>query len=155
MAAVKQRIQDDVKTAMRGKDKDRVSTLRMILAAIQQKEIDENILLDDVQTLAVLDKMVKQHRDSIAQYQQGGRTDLVDKETRELSIVQSYLPAPLTDDEINALLQEAIRETGAKSVQDMGKVMGALKPKLQGRADMGKISILVKEQLSGSVRGDW
>lgn len=149
MASYKQRIQDDVKTAMRGKDKERVSTLRMILAAIQQKEIDENIELDDVQTLAVLDKMVKQHRDSIAQYQQGGRADLVDKETRELVIVQSYLPTPHTDAEINVLLHQAIQQTGAKSPQDMGKVMAALKPKVQGRADMGRISGLVKEKLSG------
>jgi hypothetical protein len=148
MAPVKQRIQDDVKTAMRGQDKERVSTLRMILAAVQKKEIDENIELDDAQTLAVLDKMVKQHRDSIAQFQQGGRTDLVDKETRELSIVQSYLPTPLTDAEINALLQQALQETGAKSIQDMGKVMGILKPKVQGRADMGRVSGLVKEKLS-------
>lgn len=148
MASVKQRIQDDVKTAMRGKDKERVSTLRMILAAIKQKEIDENIELDDVQTLAVLDKMVKQHRDSIAQYQQGGRADLVDKETRELAIVQSYLPTPLMDAEINALLHQAIQETGAKSIQDMGKVMAVLKPKVQGRADMGRISGLVKGKLS-------
>ena len=154
MASIKQRIQDDVKTAMRSKDQERVSTLRMILAAIKQKEIDENIELDDVQTLAVLDKMVKQHRDSIAQYQLGGRADLVDKETRELSIVQSYLPIPHTVAEINELLQQAIRETGAKSVQDMGKVMAVLKPRVQGRADMGRISGLVKEKLSGSVIGD-
>ena len=148
MAAVKQRIQDDIKAAMRSKDQDRVSTLRFILAAIKQKEIDENIKLDEVQTLAVLDKMVKQHRDSIAQYQQGGRADLVAKETRQLAIVQSYLPEPLTDAEINELLQLAITETGAKSIQDMSKVMGMLKPKVQGRADMGIISGLVKEKLS-------
>lgn len=148
MAPVKQRIQDDVKTAMRGQDKERVSTLRMILAAIQQKEINENIELDDAQILAVLNKMVKQHRDSIAQYRQGGRTDLVDKETRELSIVQSYLPPPLTDAEINALLQQVLQETGAKSIQDMGKVMAVLKPKVQCQADMSRISGLVKEKLS-------
>ena len=133
---------------MRSKDQDRVSTLRFILAAIKQKEIDENIELDDVRTLAVLDKMVKQHRDSIAQYQQGGRVDLVDKETRELAIVQSYLPTPLTDTEINELLQQAIQDTGARSIQDMGKVMGVLKPKVQGRADIGRVSSLVKEKLS-------
>ena len=135
---------------MRAQDKERVSTLRMILAAIKQKEIDENIELDDVQTLAVLDKMVKQHRDSIAQYQQGGRTDLVDKETREMSFVQSYLPSPLTDTEVRELLQQVIQETGAKSISDMGKVMSVLKPKVQGRADMGRISGLVREKLSGS-----
>ena len=149
MASVKQRIQDDVKAAMRARDKERISTLRMILAAIKQKEIDENIELDDVQTLAVLDKMVKQHRDSIAQYQQGGRADLVDKETRELATVQSYLPTPLTDAEINELLQQAMQETGAKSIQDMGKVMAVLKPKVQGRTDMGRISALVKQALTG------
>ena len=148
MAPVKQRIQDDVKAAMRGQDKERVSTLRMILAAVKQKEVDENIELDDVQTLAILDKMVKQHRDSISQFQQGGRADLVDKETRELSIVQSYLPTPLTDAEINAMLQQALQETGAKSIQDMGKVMAVLKPKVQGRADMSRVSGLVKEKLS-------
>ena len=147
-SSLKLRIQEDVKTAMRGRDRERVSTLRMILAGIKQKEIDENIELDDIQTLAVLDKMVKQHRDSISQYQQGGRTDLVDKETRELSIVQSYLPSPLTDAEIDELLQQAIRETGAKSLQDMGKVMAMLKPKAQGRADLGRISGLVKAKLS-------
>ena len=149
MASVKQRIQDDVKAAMRAMAEERVSTLRMVLAAIKQREVDENIELDDVQTLAVLDKMVKQHRDSITQYQLGGRTDLVDKETRELAIVQSYLPTPLTDAETNNLLQQAIQETGAKSMQDMGKVMSVLKPKVQGRADMGRISALVKEKLSG------
>jgi len=133
---------------MRGRDRERVSTLRMILAGIKQKEIDENIELDDIQTLAVLDKMVKQHRDSITQYQQGGRTDLVDKETRELSIVQSYLPSPLTDAEIGELLQQAIQETGAKSIQDMGKVMAMLKPRVLGRADMGRISGLVRAKLS-------
>ena len=154
MAAVKQRIQDDIKAAMRSKNQDRVFTLRFILAAIKQKEIDENIRLDDVQTLAVLDKMVKQHRDSITQFQQGGRADLVAKETRELAIVQSYLPEPLTDTEINELLQRVIKETGAKSIHDMGKVMGMLKPKVQGRADMGIISGLVKEKLSCSVMGD-
>ena len=134
---------------MRAMAKERVSTLRMVLAAIKQREVDENIELDDVRTLAVLDKMVKQHRDSITQYQLGGRTDLVDKETRELAIVQSYLPTPLTDAETNNLLQQAIQETGAKSMQDMGKVMSVLKPKVQGRADMGRISALVKEKLSG------
>jgi uncharacterized protein YqeY len=147
MAELKQRINDDVKIAMREKDKDRLTTLRMILAAIKQKEVDERIELDDTQILAVLDKMAKQHRDSINQFQQAGRNDLVEKENRELAIVQTYLPTQLSDAEIRQLLQDAIRETGAVSMQDMGKVMAVLKPKLQGRADMGKISGLVKARL--------
>lgn len=147
MAELKQRINDDVKIAMRKKDKDRLTTLRMILAAIKQKEVDERIELDDTQILAVLDKMAKQHRDSINQFEQAGRNDLVEKENRELAIVQTYLPAQLSDAEIQQLLQDAIQETGAASMQDMGKVMAVLKPKLQGRADMGKISGLVKAKL--------
>ena len=133
---------------MREKDKDRLTTLRMIMAAIKQKEVDERIELDNTQILAVLDKMAKQHRDSINQFQQAGRNDLVEKENRELAIVQTYLPTQLSDAEIQQLLQEAIQESGASSMQDMGKVMAVLKPKLQGRADMGKISGLVKTRLS-------
>ena len=148
MAELKQRINDDVKIAMREKDKDRLTTLRMIMAAIKQKEVDERIELDNTQILAVLDKMAKQHRDSINQFQQAGRNDLVEKENRELAIVQTYLPTQLSDAEIQQLLQEAIQESGASSMQDMGKVMAVLKPKLQGRADMGKISGLVKTRLS-------
>ena len=132
---------------MREKDKDRLTTLRMIMAAIKQKEVDERIELDNTQILAVLDKMAKQHRDSINQFQQAGRNDLVEKENRELAIVQTYLPTQLSDAEIQQLLQEAIQESGASSMQDMGKVMAVLKPKLQGRADMGKISGLVKAKL--------
>lgn len=147
MATIKERINDDVKAAMRGKDKERLTTLRMILAAIKQKEVDERIVLDDVQVLAVLDKMAKQHHDSIAQYEQAGRTDLVAKENQELAIVQEYLPAPLSEAEISQLIRQAIEKTGATSMQDMGKVMAVLKPKLQGRADMGKISGRVKAEL--------
>ena len=149
MAEIKQRLNDDVKTAMRNRDRERLVTLRMILAAIKQKEVDERIVLDEARTLMVLDKMAKQHRDSIAQFKQAGRNDLVDKENRELAIVQSYLPSQLSDGEIQALLAQAIQESGAVSMQDMGKVMAVLKPKLQGRADMGKISGLVKAHLSG------
>lgn len=147
MATLKERINDDVKAAMRSKDKERLTTLRMILAAIKQKEVDERIVLDDAQVLAVLDKMAKQHRDSIAQYEQAGRTDLVAKENQELAIVQGYLPTPLSEAEISQLIRQAIEETGAASMQDMGKVMAVLKPKLQGRADMGKISGQVKAEL--------
>ena len=148
MAQLKQRINDDVKSAMRGKDKARLVVLRMILAAVKQKEVDERIELDDEQILAVLDKMAKQHRDSIEQFQQGGRDDLVKKENFELGIVQTYLPSQLSDDEINQLIKDAMAETGASCMQDMGKVMGTLKPKLQGRADMGKVSGLIKQLLS-------
>jgi uncharacterized protein YqeY len=147
MAQLKQRINDDVKSAMRGKDKTRLVVLRMIMAAVKQKEVDERIELDDEQILAVLDKMAKQHRDSIEQFQQGGRDDLVEKENFELNIVQTYLPSQLSDDEIKQLIKDAMAETGASSMQDMGKVMGILKPKLQGRADTGKVSGLVKQQL--------
>lgn len=147
MADLKQRINDDVKSAMRGKDKERLLTLRMIVAAIKQKEIDERIQLDDTGVLAVLEKKAKQHRDSITQFKNAGRNDLADKENRELFIVLSYLPTPLSDEEIGQLIKEAIQETGASSIRDMGKVMGILKPKVQGCADMGKVSGLVKEQL--------
>ena len=133
---------------MRNRDRERLGTLRMILAAIKQKEVDERIELDDTQILGVLDKMTKQHRESIAQFELAGRRDLVEKENKELAIVQSYLPAQLSDEEIQALLKQAIQETGAVSMQDMGKVMAVLKPKLQGRADIGKISGLVKTKLS-------
>ena len=148
MAEIKQRINDDVKNAMRAKDKELLVTLRMILAAIKQKEVDERIELGDSQVLAVLDKMAKQHRDSINQFKEAGRDDLVEKENRELAIVQTYLPAQLSEDEIQQLIQQAIQESGAGSMQDMGKVMAILKPKLQGRADMGKISGLVKQALN-------
>ena len=147
MADLKQRINDDVKSAMRGKDKERLLTLRMIVAAIKQKEVDERIQLDDSGVLAVLEKKAKQHRDSITQFQNAGRNDLADKEKRELSIVLSYLPTQLSDEEIGQLIKEAIQESGASSIRDMGKVMGILKPKVQGCADMGKVSSLVKELL--------
>ena len=149
MAEIKQRIQEDVKQAMRNKDKERLGVLRMILAAIKQKEVDDRIELDDNQVLAVLDKLSKQHRDSIDQYQKAGRGDLVEKEENELSIVLSYLPEPLSSGEISGLIDEAIRKSGASTMQDMGKVMGILKPGLQGRADMGKVSGLVKKRLTG------
>ncbi|HKK16133.1 MAG TPA: GatB/YqeY domain-containing protein [Gammaproteobacteria bacterium] len=149
MSAIKQHINDDVKAAMRNRDRERLAVLRMILAAIKQKEVDERITLDDTQILAVLDKLAKQHRDSIEQFQNADRKDLVDKEQKELQIVQEYLPKPLTDEEIQALIEKAISGCGATSMQDMGKVMGILKPGLQGRADMGKVSGLVKQQLAG------
>ena len=146
--SLKTRIQEDMKAAMRGGDKARLAAIRLIMAAIKQREVDERIELDDTQVTAVLDKMVKQRRESIEQYEKAGRTDLVDKEKAELEVIQTYLPEPLSEDEINALIDEAIAETGASSIKDMGKVMGLLKPKLAGRADMGKVSGQVKARLS-------
>jgi len=148
MATIKQRINDDVKAAMRGKDRERLGVLRLITAAIKQKEVDERIELDDSQTLAVLDKLAKQHRDSIEQYDNAGRADLVVKEQFELAIVQEYLPRPLSEEALVELVKAAVAEAGAGSMQDMGKVMGLLKPKVQGRADMGRVSALVKNELS-------
>lgn len=133
---------------MRDKDKERLGALRLITAAMKQKEVDERIELTDEHILAILDKMSKQLRDSIDQYQQAGRDDLVEKEQYELNIVAEFMPEQLSDEEIANLISDAITTSGASSMQDMGKVMGQLKPKLQGRADMGKVSGLVKQQLS-------
>jgi hypothetical protein len=147
VSSTKQRIIDDVKAAMRSKDKKRLGVLRLITAAFKQKEVDERIELDDAMVLAIMDKMTKQIRDSIQQFEQAGRDDLVEKEKFELEIIQEYLPAQLTEDEIKQLIAESITESGAESVKDMGKVMGILKPRLQGRADMGQVSGMVKQQL--------
>ncbi len=147
MSVTKQRINDDVKAAMRSKDKDRLGVLRLIMAAFKQKEVDERIELDDAMVLAIMDKMTKQIRDSIQQFEQAGRDDLVKKEKFELEIIQEYLPTQLNEDEIKQLIAESITESGAESVKDMGKVMSILKPRLQGRADMGQVSALVKQQL--------
>ena len=147
MSVTKQRINDDVKAAMRSKDKDRLGVLRLIMAAFKQKEVDERIELDDTMVLAIMDKMTKQIRDSIQQFEQAGRDDLVKKEKFELEIIQEYLPTQLNEDEIKQLIAESITESGAESVKDMGKVMSILKPRLQGRADMGQVSALVKQQL--------
>jgi len=133
---------------MKGGDKPRLGTIRLIMAAIKQREVDERIELDDTQVLAVLDKMVKQRRDSIAQYQQAGRQELADREQSEIEVIQDYLPAALSEAEIQALLDAAMEATGASSMKDMGKVMGRLKPQLQGRADMGAVSALIKQRLA-------
>ncbi len=148
MSELQQRINDDVKTAMRSKDKDRLGVLRLITAAFKQKEVDERIELDDTMVLAIMNKMTKQIRDSIDQFEKAGRDDLAAKEAFELEIIQEYLPAQLTEDEISQIIAESIEASGAESAKDMGKVMGLLKPRLQGRADMGKVSGLVKQQLS-------
>ncbi|MBF0254996.1 MAG: GatB/YqeY domain-containing protein [Gammaproteobacteria bacterium] len=146
---LKQRILDDIKLAMKAGDKPRLATLRLISAAIKQREVDERIELDDSQMLTVLEKMVKQRRESIAQYEKAARTDLVDQEQFELGIIQAYMPEPMSADEIAALIDEAIASSGAASIKDMGKVVGMLKPKMQGRADMAQVSALVKQKLAG------
>lgn len=147
--ALKDRITDDMKSAMRAGEKERLGTIRLILAAIKQREVDERILLDDAQVLAVLDKMVKQRRESMTQFRSGGREDLVAKEAAELSILQNYLPAQLSESELDALIGEAIAASGATSVKDMGKVMGVVKGKAQGRADLGALSARIKAKLGG------
>jgi len=145
--SLKDRIQQDVKDAMRAKDKSRLAAIRLIAAAIKQREVDERIELDDTQVTAVLDKMAKQRRESISQFEKAGRDDLIAQEAMELEIIQSYLPEQLGEDEINALIDSAIQATGATGIRDMGKVMGQLKPKLQGRADMGAVSAMIKARL--------
>jgi uncharacterized protein YqeY len=145
--SLKDRISGDVKDAMRAKDKPRLATLRLITAAIKQQEVDERIELDDTQVLAQLDKMCKQRRESISQFEKAGRDDLIAQEVSELEIIQTYLPEQLGEDEIAALIDAAMAATGAASIKDMGKVMGQLKPKLQGRADMGAVSALIKAKL--------
>ncbi|HEY0721640.1 MAG TPA: GatB/YqeY domain-containing protein [Gammaproteobacteria bacterium] len=146
--SLKQRIEADMKTAMREKDKDRLGTIRLILAAIKQREVDERITLDDTQVLAILDKMVKQRRDSIEQFRAASREELAVKEEEELAVIQGYMPAALSDAELDALIAEAVAASGAKTMQEMGKVMGLLKAKVQGRADMGAVSAKIKARLS-------
>jgi uncharacterized protein YqeY len=146
---LKERITEDMKAAMRSGDKDRLATIRMILAAVKQREVDERIVLDDSQVLAAIEKMIKQRREAIAQFETGGRADLVAKESAEVAQLQAYLPAQLSPAELDALIAEAIASTGAASIKDMGKVMGIVKAKAAGRADMGAVSGRIKEKLSG------
>jgi len=145
--SLKARIQDDVKNAMRAHQRERLAVLRLVTAAIKQKEVDERIELDDAQVLAVLDKMVKQRRDSLEQYRAAGRDDLADQEAFELDLIQTYMPEPLGEEQLGELIREAIAETGAGSIKDMGAVMNALRPRVQGRADMKAVSQAVKTQL--------
>lgn len=146
---LKERIGDDVKAAMRAKDKERLAVLRQITAAVKQREVDERAELDDDQVLAVIEKLVKQHRDSIQQYGDAGRDDLVQKEQFEVDIIQEYLPEALDEAELDTLIDQVIADTGAGSPKEMGQVMAALKPKVQGRADMGAVSAKVKARLTG------
>jgi len=146
--SLKDRINDDMKAAMRARETARLGTIRLLLAAIKQREVDERIVLDDAAITAVIDKMIKQRKDSISQFDAAGRTDLVDKESAELIILAAYMPEQLSDAEIAAEVQAAVTQTGAAGPQDMGKVMGILKPKLAGRADMTAVSGLVKAALA-------
>jgi uncharacterized protein YqeY len=146
--ALKSRIQDDVKAAMRARDQARLGVLRMVSAAIKQQEIDGRSTLDDTGVIAVLQKMIKQRRDAEEQFRAAGRSDLADQEAFEIRVIQGYMPQPLSQAEVEALVKDLLNEIGATSMQDMGKVMALLKPKLQGRADLGAVSAFVKGQLS-------
>ncbi len=147
-ATLKARITEDMKSCMRSGDKQRLGTIRLILAAIKQREVDERILLDDSQVLTVLEKMLKQRRESITQYQNAARQDLADQEIFEVGVIQAYLPAQLSETEVDAAIQAAMVATGASTIKDMGKVMGQLKTTLQGRADMGAVGAKIKARLS-------
>jgi uncharacterized protein len=144
---LRERITEDMKSAMRAGEKERLATIRLALAAIKQREVDERITLDDTQVLAVLEKMIKQRKEAIAQFETGGRADLVAKEAAEITVLQGYLPAQMSDAEVDAVIAEAIAATGASSVKDMGKVMGIVKSKAQGRADMGAVSARIRQKL--------
>ena len=146
--SLKQQITDDMKTAMRARDAARLGAIRLLLAAMKQREVDERIELADADVVAIIEKMNKQRRDSISQYEAAGRQDLADVEKFEMSVLANYMPQQLSEDEIASAVAEAIAVTGAAGPQDMGKVMGVIKPKLAGRADMGKVSALIKAQLS-------
>lgn len=144
---LKDRITEDMKTAMRAKDTPRLETIRMLRAAIQRKEVDEQVTLDDDAVLAVIEKQIKQGRDSIEQFRAGNREDLAEKEQVSVDILSEYLPEPLSDEELDALIRDAIAATGASTMKDMGKVMAELKPRIQGRADMGQVSARIKSRL--------
>lgn len=147
--SLKDRIQDDMKASLRAQDKQRLGAIRLMLAAVKQREVDERIALNDAQTLAVLEKMIKQRRESLAQYQAAGRADLAAQEAFEIDLIQAYLPAPLSAGELDDLIGQAVAATGAQSVRDMAKVMAVVKEQAQGRADMAAVSARVKARLNG------
>ncbi|HXR59005.1 MAG TPA: GatB/YqeY domain-containing protein [Burkholderiales bacterium] len=149
MTSLKTQIQDDMKAAMRAKDSARLSAVRLLLAAMKQKEVDERVELDDAAVLGIVDKMIKQRRESIAQFEKANRNDLADKEKFELGVLSGYLPQQLSEAEVEKEVAAAIAQSGAAGVKDMGKVMGVLKPRLAGKADLGKVSAAVKAKLSG------
>jgi uncharacterized protein YqeY len=147
--SLKDRVTEDMKAAMRAKDSERLGTIRMITAAIKQREVDERITLDDTQVLSVIEKMIKTRKESIVQFKSGGRDDLVARETREVELLQGYLPSQLSDGEVDALIAQALAESGATSIKEMGKAMALLKQKAQGRTDMAAASAKLKAKLSG------
>lgn len=147
--SLKERITEDMKAAMRARETERLGTIRMIQAAIKQREVDERIALDDVQVLSVIEKMIKTRKESIAQFESGGRADLAAKENQEIQLLQAYLPAQLSASELDALIASAIAATGAASIKDMGKVMNLLKQQAQGRADMAVVGAKIKAKLAG------
>jgi len=147
--SLKERITEDMKTAMRAKDSERLGTIRMITSAIKQREVDERITLDDSQVLAVVEKMIKTRKESIVQFQNGGREDLVAKENKEIELLQAYMPAQLSEADLDAIIADAISQSGAASIKDMGKAMAIVKQKAQGRADMGTVSSKLKAKLGG------
>jgi uncharacterized protein len=146
---LREQLTEDMKTAMKAREAEKLGAVRLILAAVKQREIDERITLDDAGVIAVIEKMIKQRKDSISQFEKAARHDLADKEKFELAILEAYLPQQLSQAEVDAIIGEAVASTGAKSPADMGKVMAAVKPRLAGRADMGKVSALVKGKLTG------
>ena len=146
---LKERINEDMKTAMRSGEKDRLAVIRLLQAAIKQREVDERITLDDTQVTSVLEKMIKQRKESVVAFEKGNRADLVAKENAEITVLQVYLPAQLSDAELDALIAEAIASTGAASIKDMGKVMGVVKSKAAGKADMGAVGARIKAKLGG------
>ena len=145
---LRERINEDMKNAMRARETERLGALRLLLAAVKQREVDERITLDDAGVVSVIEKMMKQRRDSISQYEKAQRQDLADKEKYEISVLEAYLPQGLSQAEVEAIVAEAVASSGAKSAADMGKVMALVKPRVAGRADMGKVSALVKSKLS-------
>ena len=148
--SLKEQITEDMKTAMRAKDSERLGTIRLLLAALKQKEVDERVELDDAAVVAIVDKLVKQRKDSVAAFTTGGRLDLADKEASEIKVLEVYLPQRMSADEVAAAVRAIVDELGAKGPGDMGKVMGAVKAKLAGKADMGQVSTAVKAALSGA-----
>jgi len=147
--SLREQLAEDIKAAMKAREAERLGALRLMLAAVKQREVDERVTLDDAGVIGVVEKMIKQRKDSIAQFEKAARQDLADKEKFEISVLEAYLPRQLSAQELEAAVAEAIAAAGAKTAADMGKVMGALKPKLAGRADMGKVSALVKARLAG------
>ena len=148
--SLKDQITEDMKTAMRAKDSERLGTIRLLLAALKQKEVDERVVLDDAAVVAIVDKLVKQRKDSVAAFTQGGRIDLADKEASEIKVLEVYLPQRMSAEEVTAAVQAIVAELGAKGPGDMGKVMGAVKTQLAGKADMGQVSAAVKAALTGA-----